>query len=71
MRTISCFGRRPTLRSWSEATFLGGLDPSRDQVSREAIMDEFYGRYQASVADAPQGHAMDYVHAYLICRKDA
>lgn len=60
----------PTLRSWSEATFLGGLDAARDEVARQAIMDEFYGRYQASVAAAPVGHAMDYVHAYLICRKD-
>ncbi len=60
----------PTLRSWSEATFLGGLDASRDEVERQAIVDEFYGRYQASVAAAPEGHAMDYVHTYLICRKD-
>jgi hypothetical protein len=33
-------------------------------------MDEFYGRYQASVTKAPEGHAMDYVHAYLICCKE-
>ena len=61
----------PTLRSWSEATFLGGLDAGRDEAGREAIMNEFYGRYQASVAAAPGGHAMDYVHAYLVCRKEA
>lgn len=60
----------PTLRSWSEATFLGGLNASRADAERQEIMDEFYGRYQASVAEAPQGHAMDYVHAYLICRKE-
>lgn len=60
----------PTLRSWSEATFLGGLDASRDGEERQAIMDEFYGRYQKAVAAAPEGHAMDYVHAYLICRKE-
>jgi hypothetical protein len=60
----------PTLRSWSEATFLGGLDASRGAEERQAIMDEFYGRYQKAVAAAPEGHAMDYVHAYLICRKE-
>ncbi len=32
-------------------------------------MDAFYGRYQARVAASPKGHAMDYVHAYLVCRK--
>jgi hypothetical protein len=42
-----------------------------DAFERQAIMDEFYGRYQARVAAAPQGHAMDYVHAYLVCRKEA
>lgn len=60
----------PTLRSWSEATFLGGLDDSRGPEERQALMDEFYGRYQKAVAAAPKGHAMDYVHAYLICRKE-
>ena len=61
----------PTLRSWSEATFLGGLAPGRDATERQAIMDEFYGRYQARVAATPAGHAMDYVHAYLVCRKES
>lgn len=60
----------PTLRSWSEATFLGGLDAGRSDEERQKIMDEFYGRYQASVTKAPEGHAMDYVHAYLICCKE-
>ncbi len=60
----------PTLRSWSEATFLGGLNPARADDERQAIMDEFYGRYQRAVAEAPQGHAMDYVHTYLVCRKE-
>ena len=60
----------PTLRSWSEATFLGGLDPARGGAERQAIMDEFYGRYQRAVAAAPAGHAMDYVHTYMVCRKE-
>ena len=59
----------PTLRSWSEATFLGGLSPSRSMADKMAIVDEFYGRYQARVAASPEGHAMDYVHIYLILAK--
>lgn len=59
----------PTLRSWSEPVFLSGLSQSRPVEERAAIVDEFYGRYQALVASAPEGHAMDYVHCYMICRK--
>ena len=60
----------PTLRSWSEATFLGGLDAGRSPEDKADIVDEFYGRYQARVAEAPRGHAMDYVHCYLTCTKE-
>jgi hypothetical protein len=35
-----------------------------------AILDEFYGRYERTVAAAPEGHGMDYIHIFLICRKD-
>lgn len=59
----------PTLRSWSEPTFVNGLDAARAPEEKAAIIDEFYGRYQAMVAASPDGHAMDYVHIYLVCRK--
>lgn len=59
----------PTLRSWSEATFVNGLDPARTAGEKAEIVDEFYGRYQRQVADSPAGHAMDYVHCYLVCEK--
>jgi hypothetical protein len=59
----------PTLRSWSEATFVNGLDPDRSPEEKAGIVDEFYGRYQRQVAESPQGHAMDYVHCYLVCEK--
>ena len=58
----------PTLRSWSEPVFVAGLG-GRPASERAALVDEFYGRYEAAVADDPTGHAMDYVHCYLICRK--
>ena len=60
----------PTLRSWSEPTFMNGLNADRPAEERAAIIDTFYKRYEERVAAAPEGHAMDYVHVYLICRKD-
>ncbi len=60
----------PTLRSWSEATFLGGLASSRVPDEKMEIVDTFYGRYQDRVAADPKGHAMDYVHCYLIAQKE-
>ena len=60
----------PTLRSWSEPVFVNGLSNERPAAEKAALVDEFYGRYEAAVAAAPEGHGMDYVHCYLICRKD-
>ena len=59
----------PTLRSWSEPTFVNGLSDQREPEEKAGIIDTFYGRYQQKVADNPTGHAMDYVHIYLVCRK--
>ncbi len=59
----------PTLRSWSEPVFLRGLSTDRPADERAMIVDDFYGRYQDRVANSPEGHGMDYVHCYLICRK--
>ena len=59
----------PTLRSWSESTFASGLSQDRPREVREAIIDRFYDRYEATVREAPHGHAMDYVHCYLIASK--
>ena len=61
----------PTLRSWSEPTFAAGLSADRPAQERAAIIDAFYQSYQDMVASDPQGHAMDYVHVYLICQKVA
>ena len=59
----------PTLRSWSESTFMTGLSFRRPTEERQEIIDRFYDTYQERVAQAPAGHAMDYVHIYLICSK--
>jgi hypothetical protein len=60
----------PTLRSWSESTFAAGLSADRPADERQAILDRFFDSYEAMVRAAPDGHAMDYVHCYLIIRKD-
>ena len=61
----------PTLRSWSESMFFGALDPARAEGERRDIIDRFYAAYEAEVAAAPAGHAMDYVHCFMRVRKDA
>ncbi len=61
----------PTLRSWTESTFLGALDPSRGSAERQAIVDRFYAAYEADVAASPEGHGMDYVHCFLTITKTA
>lgn len=60
----------PTLRSWSEPTFVNGLSKDREPEERGTIIDTFYQRYEDRVAANPEGHAMDYVHIYLVCCKD-
>lgn len=59
----------PTLRSWSETVFAGALDASRTPQERAAIVDAFYGAYEADVAKSPEGHAMDYVHCFMVITK--
>lgn len=59
----------PTKRSCSEPVFLAGLSADRPAQERAAIVDDFYGRYEAQVAAAPERHGMDCVHCYMICRK--
>lgn len=59
----------PTLRSWSEPTFVSGLGEFRSADEKADIVDTFYERYRQRVEDNPEGHAMDYVHIYLVCKK--
>jgi hypothetical protein len=59
----------PTLRSWSEHTFAAGLSPDRPIDERVAILDRYFDAYEDRVRQSPDGHAMDYVHIYLVCAK--
>ena len=60
----------PTLRSWSEMAFASGLSPDRPVEERVGILDRYYQAYEDRVRGAPEGHAMDYVHIYLVLRKE-
>jgi hypothetical protein len=59
----------PTLRSWTESTFASALDAARPAAERAALIDRYYGAYEAEVAAAPDGHAMDYVHCFMAISK--
>ena len=59
----------PTLRSWSETTFAAGLSGQRSSEECQEILDRYFDSYQQCVREDPAGHAMDYVHCYLIVEK--
>ncbi len=58
----------PTLRSWSEPSFVNGIQ-GRPAAEIAQIIDDFYGAYEAAVAADPAGHAMDYIHCAMVCEK--
>ena len=59
----------PTLRSWTESTFVTALLPNRPPEERQRIIDRYYGAYETLVRENPAGHGMDYVHVYLTIAK--
>jgi len=59
----------PTMRSWSETVFSSALNSHRSHEEKAAIIDAFYGSYEAEVAANPDGHAMDYIHAIMEIEK--
>jgi len=56
----------PTIRSWNESIFYNGLSSDRPAEERREIIEDYYGTYQSMVENNPQGHGMDYVHAYTV-----
>lgn len=59
----------PTLRSWTESTFHSALSTDRPVEQRGEIINFFYDTYETRVRDKPEGHAMDYVHAFMTISK--
>lgn len=59
----------PTIRSWNESIFYNGLSDKRPVEERREIIEDYYDAYQSMVETAPEGHGMDYVHAYTVISK--
>ncbi|XP_032243202.2 methyltransferase LUC1 [Nematostella vectensis] len=59
----------PTLRTWSNSTYRSGLSDDRSDKEKDAIVDEFFRRYEADVATDPSRHGMNYVHCYMVIKK--
>ena len=59
----------PTMRSWSETVFKTALE-GRPEAECQALVDAFYGAYEAQVAADPDGHAMDYIHILMAIEKE-
>ena len=58
-----------TTRTWSNATYLGGLSDSRSPEEKSALVDELFERYAQDVAKSPADHGMDYCHCILTVEK--
>ena len=61
----------PTMRSWSETVFKTALSDERSEEEKAQLVDAFYQNYEDLVAEDPTGHAMDYVHCYMVVEKVA
>ena len=59
----------PTIRSWNESTYFNALSGQRSLEQRRQIIEDYYGSYRDLVRDNPEGHGMDYVHAYMVISK--
>ena len=62
-------GLIPTVRSWNQSIFAAGLDQSRSEAERVQLIEDYYHSYHQRVMDNPEGHGMDYVHAYMTISK--
>lgn len=59
----------PTIRSWNESIFFNALSSERPNEERRRIIEDYYESYKSMVKDNPEGHGMDYVHAYMVISK--
>ena len=58
-------GLIPTVRSWNQSIFTAGLSNERAESEKASLIESYYASYHQRVMDAPEGHGMDYVHAYM------
>jgi hypothetical protein len=59
----------PTIRSWNESIYFNALSSDRAIEERREIIEDYYDTYKTMVRENPDGHGMDYVHAYMVISK--
>ena len=59
----------PTIRSWNESIYFNALSEDRPVEERREIIEDYYNTYKTMVRESPDGHGMDYVHAYMVISK--
>jgi hypothetical protein len=59
----------PTIRSWNESIYFNALSSNRSIDERREIIEDYYNTYKTMVFENPEGHGMDYVHAYMVISK--
>jgi hypothetical protein len=59
----------PSLRSWSESTFVAALAPDRPLEERQGILERYYGAYEALLGESPRRHGKDNVHLDMTLAK--
>lgn len=59
----------PTIRTWNESIYFNGLSADRAEAERRQIIEDYYASYAERVRSNPEGHGMDYVHAYMVISK--
>ena len=59
----------PTIRSWNESIYFNALSIERPVEQRREIIEDYYASYRDMVRNSPEGHGMDYVHAYTVISK--
>jgi hypothetical protein len=59
----------PSLRSWTESTFLAALSPERSQEERQEIIERYYSAYEALLRENPVGYRGDAVEIYMSITK--
>ena len=59
----------PTIRSWNESIYFNALSSDRRVEERREIIEDYYDTYKTMVRENPDGHGMDYVHAYMVISK--
>ena len=56
----------PTLRTWSNSTFMSGLNHKRNVIEKQEMVDNLFTEYSRHVERAPHQHRMDYIHGYAM-----